>query len=1790
MEGSRGYVCFVCVNIQKEETMEEKKIVYKSIEEQLSEDAVTVTVVTEKTTAEPPRKKKKKVRLKKSVRRTIGSLMLATSIVIAAIPVGGVSADSSGVYKGSTKKVSDFTIEPTNVQKDLSVPTAGPHAGGFPLIPPEKDAFGNYIKTDVGGRGYYIVDTNGYKSNDYVRPIYALDSGKSDIEKYFESNGTVDTYIPPGGKINLSVGYITESTTSTTWEKVDKSQWWVDNNRLYVPELCKFTIDGYTMMGKRIQEYDRVEVKTFHVVFKLDDFEGGGIISEFDVRYGEDVTTYPEYRASVTSTKGGTFVEWLPTPGKIMKDTEFVARFNYPSGSGYNTDSLDPAASEAAPEEGTATGGEGAEEENAETVPEDGNGEGTQEGAEPSEEPAAPAAEPPAEGDTYEEEEHEIENSEAGGPGLTGVLLQYYPADPPDPSAVEYKDQPTKTYYVCDEYAAISNIRNKAFENTTNVRIVDLPTNILAIGNDAFKGSGVTSITLGDGLVSLGASAFEDCQDLTSATYSNNMALSSIGSRAFANSSLSTLTNGERPFLIPYTVKEIGDGAFLGAKMSTLSFERSSNCEVGDCAFAQCKSLTNVNLDFHDGTQLTINNLDTVTGLFAEDDLLVEANMPKGFSGELTEGTFGSCEAFNHIIFQDGGGTFHDGEFDKWQVTVEGPKPTCGGNYLNPTGNSSKSYTSSLKDANDYVYRYFDTDGNQHEVANELGYTHSDDFFKDKSAATTNKFVFDVDETTQNTLCGYYDKTPAARADLEIGNNIGQRNDGDIPVRNIAANLFEGNTSIQYLQLNANLDNINDSAFKNTQIEKLWAYVDGTNFLDNSFADNTKLTRVTFAYGEDGPNHGESGSVLGPKSFANNSKLDNVDFYDDNLTDGDKTKYARFNGKESIAGDAFYWNGRTAARELVFKGPMKENYGPYEFAIDPASKISDNQVFTKYYSGNPWNLTAQYQIEAFDKENPVTGKTEKYSGVCLLKYPNMSSRMDKDDIDDDISDLAKKVTVDDIEAIAASSRTVMQQDCLVYTKDLVVPYGIDYIDIAESQIHDAAKKSYYVFQDDKDLYKKDEVKNTDGKPIYKIFQYNPDLLSVTFENGGVSEYPDRMFEGTKNLEVVTFKNNVTNLGKLPFYMPDTEAYEPKYSKYEPDSFPHLGPGNNEDDGFRSHLEGVYFLGEGDGASSTDEKYYSTTDGSGFSTGIIKGNDGKRVKVVQIVPSRGDYCGAESITADELADVDEYADYAARDCDALKTVIFPEDGCDVSYGCFMDCDRLKNITMPNNFFSVADQAFAGISTNMDVTFPYNNVNLNELPFESASKDGLTMPDVTFHVHKDAEYLMDYADKNDNINYVTIADAIKLTYLDKYDSTYYQQVDAMANGYTFGQNYPPAVLPTYKGQNPTTWTGRDKYGNAVNWMTDVLTSDTIFTSEYGTSDKIKVYFIDEDGSPIKTVSVAYGEVLTKAKMPNIPEKEGKKFLYWSPDPEGEEITEEMTCRAVYQGSSTSSTSTTSSTGGGGGGGGGGGSSSKSSSSKSSSSSKGSSSSSSTAYPVYVNSQDTIAGGSATPITGTGSTVYIDEGSGGGYSDGSGSGGNGNRGSGNTSVVSTTGGISDTGKISATVNGSSDNYVIKITQTQEADQMGEAALHNEYGENISPIRYLPFDISLYDSTGTNKISPVPEGVSVSITMPIPDDLAIYGGNAKVASTAGGVLEKITPRFTMINGVPCMTYTCTHLSPYVVYVDTNNLTEAGISDATPKTADGIHPKWFLCFGLAAIAVVMFLKKDPEEYLRKAA
>ena len=190
--------------------------------------------------------------------------------------------------------------------------------------------------------------------------------------------------------------------------------------------------------------------------------------------------------------------------------------------------------------------------------------------------------------------------------------------------------------------------------------------------------------------------------------------------------------------------------------------------------------------------------------------------------------------------------------------------------------------------------------------------------------------------------------------------------------------------------------------------------------------------------------------------------------------------------------------------------------------------------------------------------------------------------------------------------------------------------------------------------------------------------------------------------------------------------------------------------------------------------------------------------------------------------------------------------------------------------------------------------------------------------------------------------------------------------------------------------------------------------------------------------------------------------------------------------------------------------------------------------------------------------------------------------------TTVVIDKNGLSNTGLVSATVNGSTDNFTIKITASQTADKAVIDALLKKYG-TVDNIIYFPMDISLYDAAGTTQIHDT-SGLTITITLPLPDSMIQYGANNKVGCVVNGDLDTLNGKFTTISGVPCVTFTCTHFSPYVIYVNTVEMTAGSDGsgngnglDNTPKTADPIHPKWFVSIALFAISIVLFLMKDKK-------
>jgi len=107
---------------------------------------------------------------------------------------------------------------------------------------------------------------------------------------------------------------------------------------------------------------------------------------------------------------------------------------------------------------------------------------------------------------------------------------------------------------------------------------------IVAIGNEAFRGKGLISITIPASVTNIGDSAFSNNQ-LTSVTISNSV--TTIGGSAFSNNQLTSVT-------VPDSVTTIGGSAFSSNRLTNVTIGNSVT-SIGDYAFSN-NQLTSVTI------------------------------------------------------------------------------------------------------------------------------------------------------------------------------------------------------------------------------------------------------------------------------------------------------------------------------------------------------------------------------------------------------------------------------------------------------------------------------------------------------------------------------------------------------------------------------------------------------------------------------------------------------------------------------------------------------------------------------------------------------------------------------------------------------------------------------------------------------------------------------------------------------------------------------------------------------------------------------------------------------------------------------------------------------------------------------------------------------------------------------------------------------------------------------------------------------------------------------------------
>ena len=243
--------------------------------------------------------------------------------------------------------------------------------------------------------------------------------------------------------------------------------------------------------------------------------------------------------------------------------------------------------------------------------------------------------------------------------GSSSVAVTYKGDDPwSSDNTASYSGQitiPSTVNYNNKSYS-VTSIGNSAFFYCSGLTSITIPEGVTSIGDGAFEYSGLTSITIPESVTSIGNDAFGWCSSLTSVTIPDGV--TSIGSGTFSGcSSLTSITIPERAtsigdnafqncsgltsITIPESVTSIGGSAFEGCSALTSVAIPKSVTSIGGYAFYGCKSLTSVTIP---GSVTLIDY-----NAFENCSSLTSITIPEGVTS-IGDGTFSGCSGLTSVL------------------------------------------------------------------------------------------------------------------------------------------------------------------------------------------------------------------------------------------------------------------------------------------------------------------------------------------------------------------------------------------------------------------------------------------------------------------------------------------------------------------------------------------------------------------------------------------------------------------------------------------------------------------------------------------------------------------------------------------------------------------------------------------------------------------------------------------------------------------------------------------------------------------------------------------------------------------------------------------------------------------------------------------------------------------------------------------------------------------------------------------------------------------------------------
>ena len=152
----------------------------------------------------------------------------------------------------------------------------------------------------------------------------------------------------------------------------------------------------------------------------------------------------------------------------------------------------------------------------------------------------------------------------------------------------------SKINKVVIEYG-VTSIGSRVFHLCLRLTSITIPNSVTSIRDYAFKNCNITSITIPNSVTSIGEKVFMDNLRLTSIIVEkdNPKYDSRDNCNAIIETKSNTLIAGCKNTVIPSSVTSIGDYAFFGSELTSITIPNSVK-SIGDYAFGGCSDLTSI--------------------------------------------------------------------------------------------------------------------------------------------------------------------------------------------------------------------------------------------------------------------------------------------------------------------------------------------------------------------------------------------------------------------------------------------------------------------------------------------------------------------------------------------------------------------------------------------------------------------------------------------------------------------------------------------------------------------------------------------------------------------------------------------------------------------------------------------------------------------------------------------------------------------------------------------------------------------------------------------------------------------------------------------------------------------------------------------------------------------------------------------------------------------------------------------------------------------------------------------